>query len=326
MTVGSVLLLLGLVVFAAASSDLTKEAVLEIWRRADPRALVLAVVSMTTGICFLAMRWRAMMTEREGVTVLPLTGLFMVGTLLNYALPGPVGEFAAAALAGRRFRIRPEMAFAAGVHARFIGLAMAGVCSAVLFVTTDMPVPDGMNRWIGLATACIAGGAIALGVLSAYPALLREGSARTIGRIPALRGLHASVERLATSLQAVGRLGPRRYAWGALWALCGHACVIGGIALAALGLGAHPDPAGLAFTYTVSTAGAVVLFAFPGSQLGWDAMFASLLVATAGLSLPDALAITLLVRVQQLFTVLLGGVVLLRVASGRTDDTGPLIG
>lgn len=320
------LALLGLVVFAAASSDLTEHAVLAIWRRSDARALAVAFAMMTTGLCFLALRWRAMMTERAGVTVLPLTGLLVIGTLLNYALPGPVGEFAAAALAGRRFGIRPEMAFAAGIHARFIGLAMAGACSAILFATTDMPVPDGFRRWIGLATVAIAGGAVALGVLSAYPAVLRACSARTVGRIHALRGLHASVERLASSLQAVGALGPRRYAWGALWALCGHSAVVGGIAVAAVGLGAFPDPAGLAFTYAVSTAGAVVLFAFPGSQLGWDAMFASLLVATAGLSLPDALAITLLVRVQQLFTVLLGGAVLLRAASERTDDIGTLIG
>lgn len=331
MSVGIVTVLLVLALYAAASSELTGTAVLEIWHRSDARALVLACGMMTTGLGFLALRWRAMMTEREGVTVLPLTGLFVVGTLLNYALPGPVGEFAAAALAGRRFHIRPEMAFAAGVHARFIGLAMAGGCSGLLFLFTDMPVPEEMHRWIGLATACIAGGAVALGVLSAYPTVLRETSLRTIGRIPALRGLHASVDRLAAALQAVGSLGPRRYAWAALWALCGHAAVMGGIAVAAVGLGASPDIAGLAFTYAVSTAGAVVLFAFPGSQFGWDAMFASLLVATAGLSVTDALAITLVVRVQQLFTVVLGGVVLLRVASGRTDDertdeTGTLIG
>ncbi|MDP2313338.1 MAG: lysylphosphatidylglycerol synthase transmembrane domain-containing protein [Pseudomonadota bacterium] len=321
-----VLALVGFVVFIAGSSALTEDAVRAMWRRSDLKLFALAFAMMTAGLYFLALRWRAMMTDRTGVEVLPLTGVFVVGTLLHYALPGPVGEFAAAALAGRRFRISTEMAFAASVHARFIGLAVAGFVSAALFATLDMPVPDGMSRWIGLATAAIAGGAVALGVLSAYPAVLREASARTIGRIRFLRRVHASVERLADSLQAVGRLGPRRYAWGVLWALCGHGAVAGGIWMAAYALGATPDPAGLAFTYTMSTAGAVVLFAFPGSQLGWDAMFASLLVATAGLAVPDALAVTLLVRLQQLFIVLLGGILLLRVAAVRTDDTGPLIG
>ncbi len=321
-----VLGLLGLAVYAAASSNLTEQAVRAVWARSDPRAFLVAYVVMTAGLCFLALRWRAMMTQRSHVTVMPLTGFFVIGTLLNYALPGPVGEFAAAGLAARRFRIPAEMAFAAGVHARFIGLAVAGSVSGILFLTTDMPVPEATRRWIGVATAAIAGSAVALGALSAFPAVLRAVSARTLGRIPLFRRLDASVERLAHSLGEVGRLGPRRYAWGAWWALCGHACVIGGIAIAAYGIGATPSPAGLAFTYAVATAGAVVLFAFPGSQIGWDAMFASLLVATAGLSVPDALAITLLVRVQQLVTVLLGGLALLRVATGPMDDTGPVNG
>ena len=317
-------MVLGLAVFAAASSDLTGDAVRTVLRRSDPRVFVVAFAMMTGGLCFLALRWRALMPQREGVAVLPLTGIFTIGTLLNYVLPGPVGEFAAAAMVSRRFRVPAETAFAASLHARFIGLAVAGSVSAALFLTTDMPVPDGTRRWIGAATAVIAGGAVALGVLSAHPAVLEAISDRTVGRVPFLAGLHASVVRLARALHATGSLGPRRYAWGVLWALCGHAMVVGGIGLAAFGLGASPDPAGLAFTYPVSTAGAVVLYAFPGSQVGWDAMFGSLLVATAGLTVTDAVAITLLVRVQQLLTVLLGAVVLLRMAAGRTDDIGAL--
>ncbi len=314
------------VVLAASSTPLTSDAVRDIWRRSDPRYFLLAFALMTVGLVFLALRWRAMMTDRARVRILPLTGLFTVGTLLNYALPGPVGEFASAALAGRRFGISAEMAFAAGVHARFIGLAVAGLTSTVLFLTGDMPVPEGVRGWVGVATIAIAGGAVALGALSAWPDVLRALARRTIGRVRFLAKLQASVERLADALGAVGHLGPRRYAMGAGWALCGHATVIAGIAAAAWGLGAAPDATGLAFTYAVATAGAVVLFAFPGSQVGWDAMFATLLVGTAGLSLPDALAVTLLVRVQQLFTVLLGGVALLRMATDRADDSGSAIG
>lgn len=320
------LVVLGLAVAAAASMDLTGDAVRRVLARADPRVFAFAFTMMTGGLCFLALRWRALMPQREGVTVLPLTGIFTIGTLLNYALPGPVGEFAAAAMVARRFGVPAETAFASSLHARFIGLAVAGSVSALLFLTTDMPVPEGTRAWIGAATAVIAGGAVALGVLSAHPAVLEAISDRTVGRLRPLAGLHASVVRLARALHATGRLGPRRYAWGALWALCGHGMVVGGIGLAAIGLGASPDPAGLAFTYTVSTAGAVVLFAFPGSQVGWDAMFGSLLVATAGLSVSDAVALTLLVRVQQLGTVLLGAGMLLRMAASRTDDIGMLNG
>lgn len=306
---------------AAASSDVSAAAVREIWTRSDPRSFVLGFVVMTLGLVFLALRWRAMMPRRDGVAVLPLTGLFTIGTLLNYALPGPVGEFASAALAGRRFGMPAETAFAAAVHARFLGLAVAGLASGLLFLTANMPVPDDLHGWVGTATAAIAGAAIGLAALSARPAVLRALGRATLGRFRPLAPLQASVERLADALATVGRLGPRRYLVGAGWAFCGHATIIGGIVAAAHGLGTSPDIAGLAFTYAVATAGAVVLFAFPGSQVGWDAVFASLLVTTAGFALPDALAITLLVRAQQLFTVLLGGLALMRSAV-PVDDSG----
>jgi hypothetical protein len=324
-TAVTVLVAIGIAVFAAASSDISRDAVREIWQRSNPLAIGVAVTVMMVGMVFLALRWRAMMSSPEGIGVAPLTAVFVAGTLLHYGLPGPLGEMAAAGLAARRFRISAEMAFAAGLHARFVGLAMAGAVSGVLFLTTDMPVPPEERRWVGLATAAIAIGAVSLGALSAFPEVLRSLSAHTIARVPLVRRLHPTVERLADALGLLGSLGAARYAWGALWALCGHACVIFGIEIASLGLGAHPDPAGLAFTYAASTAGAIVLFAFPGSQMGWDAMFVSLLVGTAGVALPDALAITLLVRVQQLLTVLLGGVALLRVASVPGDDSPPLI-
>jgi hypothetical protein len=299
-----------LCVVAASASDLTAGAIRGLLTRADPGLLALSVVLMTSGLGFLALRWRAMMPDARGVRAWPLTAIFTAGTLLHYALPGPVGEVVTAAMVSRRFGMTTEVALASGLHARFIGLAVAGTVSGVLFLTTDMPVPEGTSRWVGLATLAVAGGAVALGAMSAFPGVLR----RLTGVLLAHRWLakaRASAERLADALGTVGRLGPAQYARGVTWAFCGHACVTSGIAVAAAGIGASPDPAGLAFTYTMTTAGAVVLFAFPGAQVGWDAMFASLLVQTAGLGLADAVAITVVVRAQQLLTVLLGGLLLL---------------
>jgi hypothetical protein len=74
----------------------------------------------------------------------------------------------------------------------------------------------------------------------------------------------------------------------------------------------------------MATAGAIVLFAFPGSQVGWDASFTSLLVTTAGLTLPQALATAMVVRVQQLVVVGVGALALLRgalPASPRAEDS-----
>jgi hypothetical protein len=64
------------------------------------------------------------------------------------------------------------------------------------------------------------------------------------------------------------------------------------------------------FTYAATTAGVILMFALPGSQVGWDALFLGLLITTAGLSMPDALLITVVVRVQQLSVMVAGAVTL----------------
>jgi hypothetical protein len=89
-----------------------------------------------------------------------------------------------------------------------------------------------------------------------------------------------------------------------------HLVVLSGIAIAILSVGATLSLPGLLFTYAATTAGVIVMFALPGSQIGWDALFLGLLVTTAGLSTPDALLITVVVRVQQL-SVMVGGAVAL---------------
>jgi len=113
--------------------------------------------------------------------------------------------------------------------------------------------------------------------------------------------------KVADALGRVGRLGPAALLQATAWAVAAHLAVTAGIAIAALDTGLDVSLAGLLFTYTFTTAGVVVLFAFPGFQVGWDALFAALLVATAGLPLPQALLVTATVRAQHVAIVLAGG-------------------
>lgn len=318
---------IGLGAWALLQSDVGATAVAGLLDKASPLPLLGAVLAMTGGTLFLALRWRALMPERAHVSVGTLSGFLVVGTLLNYALPGPAGEFVAANMAGRRFGMGTEVALAASVHGRFIGLGMAGIVAGVLYLGADMPVPAAYLPWIGLATLGVTVLSLGLAALSAWPGMLRRVADATLGRVPFLAGLHASVVRLADALAAVGRLGAARWLEAAGWALAGHALVITGTGLGAVAFGGMPDPAGLAFTYAMATAGAVVLFAFPGSQVGWDAMFTSLLVTCAGLSLPEAVATALVVRVQQLGMVCAGALAMLRAsfasAEGASEPPSP---
>lgn len=315
--------LAALALLALVASRLSVEAVTAIWARSDARLAAAALALMTSGLVFLAGRWRALLPERARVATLPLTGCLVIGNLLTATLPGPVGELAAAAVAGRRFGVPAESLLAASLHARVVGLGVAAAMAAALWAACDLPVPAELRPWVALTTIGVTAIVAALVALSARPALLERVSAVTVGRIPPLFRVHASVVRLAGALRSVARLGPGPYLRSAAWALAGHVCIIAGIGVAAAGIGAAPGPAGLAFSYAISTAGGVMLVALPGSQLGWDAMFTLMLVATSGVTLPDAVAITLLIRVQQLLVSVLGAAALLAEAHGERDEPAP---
>ena len=104
-----------LLALAFAQTDI--EAAQNVAKSADGRLLFAGCGMMTAGLVFLAARWRALMPTRTKVQLIPLTAILVTGTLLNYALPGPVGEFVAAGMAARRWKLPPEQTFAAGVHA-----------------------------------------------------------------------------------------------------------------------------------------------------------------------------------------------------------------
>lgn len=277
---------------------------------ADPVALVAGWACMTTGMVALAARWRAFFPPDSGARLGPLTAILFVGMLLNYSLPGPVGEFVGAAMAARRFKLPTEVALAAGVAARLVGLALAGIGALVAVESGAVTLPEAARPWLRTAAMVLALGACGLAALGAFPHRLRQVGDLTVGRVPGLRTLHAAVVRFAEALGALGRVGPGPYLRAAGWALVGHGLVMGGIAVLAYGLGAPVQLGGLGFTYAASTAGAVALFAFPGGQVGWDAMFVSLLTTTAGIDLAPALAVTLGVRLQQL-TLVAGGALVL---------------
>jgi hypothetical protein len=289
----------------------------------EPVALIGGWLLMSSGLVALSMRWRAFFPADVRAPVVPLAAILLVGMLLNYALPGPAGELVGAGMAGRRFGFPAERALAAGIAARFVGLGLAGLVALGLVQTGLVTLPASLDAWVRMASVAIGGLAIGLVGLAASPGITRRLAAHTTGRFARLERVHAAILRMTDALAAMAHVGWGAWVRGAGWALVGHGLVVAGVAVAARSIGAFPALAGLAFTYAASTAGAIVLFAFPGGQVGWDGLFASLLASTAGLSVPAALAVTLLVRVQQLGLVVAGALVLIR---SVRDGTRPPAG
>lgn len=300
----------------------------ELAARARPGPLLLASLLMSGAFFFMGNRWRSLMPPDSPAHPGGLTAMLCTGLLLNYAFPGPVGELGAAWFAHRRYRMGFADCLASGVAGRVVGLISASLLSALLWVVWPLPVPDQWRPLVGGSAAILGVGGVALGFMAARPRVWQALSARLLGwihrpeRLARLaRRVNQGVAALTESLADVVGRGAPAYLRATGWALGGHAAVMSGIVIAAQSFGASPDPVGVAFTYAMTTAGAAVLFAFPGSQLGWDAMFVALLVATSGLSLADAVAVAAVVRLQQVGMLGVGALALAwLMATGPSDD------
>lgn len=306
-----VVTLAAVLISRAVYGDGALEAVLT---RAEPGPILVGSVAMSAAFFFMGLRWRALMPPDVRPPAHGLTALLLAGLLLNYALPGPMGELAAAWFANRRYGVGLADSLASGVAARLVGLITAAVMALIASQVADLPVPPGYERWVD-GLALLLGAAALCGALAvALPRPWQVLSAKVLDRLARVRWLerparraHGGLTQLADALAAVATRGLGPYLRAAGWSVAGHLTVTVGIALTASGFDAQPDPLGLVFTYCLSTAGAVLLFALPGSQLSWDAGFLALLVGACGLELSDALAVTTVVRFQQVALQALGG-------------------
>ncbi len=309
--------LVALALLVVSRSDIGAEAMSDLAQRARPAPLLAALGFMSCAFFFMGLRWRALMPPGHNPPAAGLTAIICTGLLLNYAVPGPFGEVGAAWFAHKRYGVPMAPALASGVTARIVGLISAALLAAVVWAVSDLPVPEGYEDVVAVAAVLTGVGGLVLAWLAARPMWWKALSRRilapfmgegTIGRFAGK--LLDTVEQLADALAEVATRGLAAYARAAGWALAGHIVVTIGIGIAAWSLGAVASPAGVVFTYATTTAGAVALFALPGSQVGWDAMFFTLLVATAGLAPADAVAMALAVRIQQLVIMGVGALAL----------------
>lgn len=331
---GSSALGLGAVLLAllvVTRSELGRQALGDLLERARWERVAAAFALMSAAFYFMALRWRSLMPPGYRPPALGLTAMLLAGLLLNYAFPGPVGELGAAWFARRRYGLPMADALASGVAARVVGLATSALLALGIWLGFDLPVPEGYDRWVALSALAIGLGGLLLGLLAALPRFWQRVASALLARLARVDALRGPAERLnrlvltlTEALAGVALRGPRAYGRAAFWALTGHLTVSLGIALAASALGVWPDPAGLVFTYTLTTAGAVLLFALPGSQLTWDAAFVTLLVGACALRLPDALAVATLVRLQQVVLQGIGGLSMAWLLS--SDGSPPEIG
>lgn len=275
--------------------------------------LTLSFISMSLAFLGMGLRWRALMPCSP--PVLPLSGIVCAGLLLNYATPGPLGELAAAYFASKRYPLSLSQALASGIIARVVGLisaALIGACIWFLFpisVSPELLIPIQM---ISLFCLGIGAGLFLLLFFSSFWTSLTRRISQSMkhntGWKQKIQKALEAVLRLCQDASTLSTTPDSSYMGAIFWSLFSHCSVILGIVFLIMSMQAKVYLIGIIFTYAVTTAGAVLLFALPGSYIGWDALFLGLLLSTAQLTQTESFAIVGIVRLQQLSYMLLGGI------------------
>ena len=120
------------------------------------------------------------------------------------------------------------------------------------------------------------------------------------------RKLIEAMEDLLTAMVETANRGPRAYTESIAWALLGHLFVASGIALAAQSVGVSVSWSAVLFTYAASIAASVAMFMLPASGMAWDMLFATTLKVTGSIPFNSAIAITMVVRIQQMLVAMIG--------------------
>ncbi len=304
------LVLVVLVTVAVGRSHIDIAALKAIAGRTRVSLMVLSLGVMSVAFLFLGMRWRTLFPPPNRPSGVGLSAILCAGLLLNSALPGPVGELGSAWFAHKRYRVSLGTSLASGIGARIIGMLVAATAAFICFVWSSPPVPEAYRGGIEITAMLVGCMGVGLIVVIMNPLWLARCSALTLGRFTRLSRVHQTIIDVSQALSSLREQGAMAFARCVAWSMLAHTTVLIGIFIAAWSLGAQPDPSGLLFTYATTTAAVIVMFALPGSQVGWDAIFLALLTTTAGLSMPDALAVAIVVRVQQLCIMGLGALAL----------------
>lgn len=284
--------------------------------------LLASLIPMTFTWWFMALRWQSLLQTKPPSS--ELSALICAGLLLNYAAPGPVGEFGTAWFAKQRYKIAFTDALAAVVIARLVGLLSASALGGVVWALNTLPIQEEHLVFInGLSIVTLLMG-FGLLVVTLFPNLCMQMVEKTIPvklhQIQLVQKFHLALNRLTKSITMVTQLGGKAFVQTVLWSVCAHLCVIASIIVIALAIGAPFSMGGIFFTYAITTAGSVLLFLLPGSYVGWDALFFGLLVGSAAIPTKYAILIVAVVRIQQLFFMIVGGISLHWLLQGVTKS------
>ena len=270
----------------------------------DFSLLIVGWLCMVAAIAVLGYRWKALLPQHTEVTGLFLAMCLAGALLLNYAVPGPFGELAAAWFLHRRSSVSLPLGLATMLVGRLIGLACAALGTLIFWFALDPAATESVEWLLRGLVIGISAGFIILVLLFTVPKRIRP-FAKNWGPFGNV------ITQFVDAISETTSLHQHSYYWATFWSVIGHALAALGVWLSLLSIGEPTSVIGVVFSYLSSTCCGVVAFLFPGSQLAWDAIFASLLVSSAEYNLAEATSAVVLLRVEQLALMLCGAIPLL---------------
>lgn len=277
-----------------------------VWGNIRWDILFLGWCAMCSALVALGFRWATLI---RGIEAEPLffSACLCSALLLNYAIPGPFGELAAAWFVHKRYSITVVQALVTGTAARLIGLATAAL--GVLLLWGGVAVRPEIVVWLNIVVLGVGGGLFLLFFLMVLPASWRFWLERKGEESKLFSLLHQFADAFLMLRD------PRTLVLSSMWSFVGHALAFCGVWLSVYAMYGAQSISGVGFSYVMGTCVGAVAFLFPGSQLTWDASLAMLLYSSTALNPSDAGVMTVVLRMEQLAMMMLGAVAVVWIQS-----------
>lgn len=265
--------------------------------------------AMCSALIALGYRWAALLPALVTRKAEPLffSACLCSALLLNYAIPGPFGELAAAWFIHKRYKITMIQAIVTATAARLIGLATAAL--GVLVLWSGVAIRDELLMWIQIVVYGVGAGLGILLLLMYLPHSWRLRLEKKSNKSKVFSMLHQFAQAFLELRSFLVLLK------SVFWSFVGHLLAFVGVWVSIYSVFGEQEPIGIAFSYLMGTCVGAVAFLFPGSQLTWDASLATLLYSTTGLTPADATVMTVILRMEQLAMMLLGAIAVIWVQS-----------
>ena len=244
----------------------------------------------------LGFRWRVLLKDTTASRTFFGASL-SAGLLINYALPGPMGEIMGGWLLKREDNTPIVTGLTASTLARLIGLFTAAIGSVILWwwVDVDLPIAKVALQTLILGIGC---GGILLVILCLQ--------ANNIAKRVQDKETYHPLKLISGSLLQIRQLSIEQLATAFIFSAIGHGTAFVGVWLSLMAIGGSPSPTDIAFVYLVGTCCGTVAFLFPGSQLTWDAIFIGLLISASGYDTGSATIATGFLRIEQIAMMIFG--------------------